>query len=498
MLPAVTSSRTSAPIPAIWPRRGIVLAISLVVFAGATVTRTDADLWGHLRFGLDTILTRTLPTVDPYSFTQDTPWINHEWLSEVAMGLAWLAAGSAGLALLKGALAFGVLALVWSSLARVRLGPKLMIVLLVVMGTLHMWATLRPQLWTFACFGILCRLLVTDRPGQRSWVPVLFAVWVNGHGGWVVGLGVLSLWAGVSVVARPQTWRRWCPVLALTGGAILCNPYGWHLVEFVARTVRTSRSIEEWGPLWRAPGLNWIPWIAAVLATAWIVRRPSAERLRPALVLAMLAYASVRVMRIEALFIEAAAILLVPFFELRWPRALTRPPVVGARPLALSAALALLGSAVMSFWVLERSLACVEIHNDAVAPDVEAAGALASAGPGRLVTYFDWGEYAIWHFGPRLRVSMDGRRETVYSDARLAEHDAIIAGRPSGLATLEAWHAEYAWLPSTSVVTRQWLATHGYRIEIETRRSFVAVRADLPALKTPVSGTIGPRFCFPG
>jgi hypothetical protein len=33
---------------------------------------------------------------------------------------------------------------------------------------------------------------------------------------------------------------------------------------------------------------------------------------------------------------------------------------------------------------------------------------------GRLAIYFDWGQYALWHLGPEVRVSMDGRRETVY------------------------------------------------------------------------------------
>jgi hypothetical protein len=35
---------------------------------------------------------------------------------------------------------------------------------------------------------------------------------------------------------------------------------------------------------------------------------------------------------------------------------------------------------------------------------------------GNLGVHFDWGEYVIWHLGPRVKVSIDGRRETVYSD----------------------------------------------------------------------------------
>jgi hypothetical protein len=41
---------------------------------------------------------------------------------------------------------------------------------------------------------------------------------------------------------------------------------------------------------------------------------------------------------------------------------------------------------------------------------------------GNLATYFAWGEYALWHLQPQVRVSMDGRRETVYPDSIYGEY----------------------------------------------------------------------------
>ena len=105
-----------------------------------------------------------------------------------------------------------------------------------------------------------------------------------------------------------------------------------------------------------------------------------------------------------------------------------------------------------------------------------------------LITSFNWGEYALWHLGPRLRVSMDGRRETVYTDLRLAEYQAIVHGRPEGLAALAEWRAEYAWLPASSHATKAWLLANGYRVDFESAVSFVAVRSDLPGLDTFASG----------
>jgi hypothetical protein len=112
------------------------------------------------------------------------------------------------------------------------------------------------------------------------------------------------------------------------------------------------------------------------------------------------------------------------------------------------------------------------------------------------VTSFNWGEYAIWHLGPRLRVSIDGRRETVYSERRIVENEAVVAGTPAGLELLAHWRPEYVWLPATSVATRAWLTQHGYRIELETRRSFVAVRGDLQPLASPAS-SVSLAACFP-
>ncbi len=53
-------------------------------------TAADPDLWGHLRFGLDTLQSRTVTQSDPYSYlTAGQRWINHEWLAEVAFASAW-------------------------------------------------------------------------------------------------------------------------------------------------------------------------------------------------------------------------------------------------------------------------------------------------------------------------------------------------------------------------------------------------------------------------
>lgn len=70
---------------------GIVACVFAVVFIISLRSYTDPDLWRHLRFGLDVIEQRRIVQVDPYSYlTEGYRWINHEWLMEVLMGIAWI------------------------------------------------------------------------------------------------------------------------------------------------------------------------------------------------------------------------------------------------------------------------------------------------------------------------------------------------------------------------------------------------------------------------
>ncbi len=292
--------------------RWLAAAALVLLFAAATRTNADPDLWGHVRFGLDIVHTRALPTVDPYSFTQDRPWINHEWLSELQMGAVYLALGPAGLALLKGALALAALWLVWSTLRGASFEARLLTTAAAMICAAQIAQTLRPQLWSVVCLAILCRTLLAPDARRRRWLPLLFLVWANLHGAWIVGLGILAMWLALEAAFDSANRRSAAVLLGLCALATLGTPYGWGLWRFLAETVRVRRPmIEEWQPLWALHVDKWIPWLIASAAVVWASTKvPFARRWAIISVLAMLACASVRVARITPLYVVAAAILL--------------------------------------------------------------------------------------------------------------------------------------------------------------------------------------------
>ena len=136
-------------------------------------------------------------------------------------------------------------------------------VTLAFIGTYWRSHTLRPQLFSLLLFAILLVVMTEADAGRRRglWiVPPLMALWVNCHGGWIVGIGVLGFWTAVRVL----DWREGSETirarvfLALIGlaavAATLVNPYGWRMWAFLGETVRFNRGdIEEWGSISRIP-----------------------------------------------------------------------------------------------------------------------------------------------------------------------------------------------------------------------------------------------------
>jgi hypothetical protein len=465
-----------------------------------SATGADPDLWGHVRFGLDWWKTLSLPSVDPYSFTQGHPWVNHEWLSEATMAGGYLAAGNPGLIVLKMVTIAAALAiLAW----RLRDATTLVIVAvltLAVAGVLPISLTVRPQLWSVLALASLAALLGSlDEHGKDPdakavlLCAALFALWANFHGGWITGAGMLGVFAGVRAVLQPRSAPRWIGLAAAGVLATLINPYGLGLWRFLSSTVRASRpDISEWEPMgFHSPVILWVP-IVGLLTLAVLLSRRVETRPSPATwaSLLVLVAAALRVHRVSPLIAVAGTILLARYVAKAWGHRfrINVPNREAALIMWIPALVAVIAAASPT----AKALRCISINAN-WQPDLALAPALRGT-TGTLWVAFDWGEYAIWHFGPDLKVSVDGRRETVYSDALLQLHRSFERGDAAAQAEFLKLAPDYVWLPATRTKARDWLAANGYRIDLSSSSSFIAVRSDRPHL-TPSERVAA--ACFP-
>src|SRR5262245_16283374 len=184
----------------------VFLLTSIAVFVFSR-TVADPDLWGHVRFGEDLWLTGKIIRPDTYSYlTANQLWINHEWLAEAIFYLAYATAGPLGLVVLKTGISVIIVVLLCIYLRRqgltpVRAGTVLMLGAIILLPYL---ALVRPQAFTFLFFLLV--LLIIDKlergDSRCLWViPFIFALWVNLHGGFLAGIGILLLWSAIHFIS---------------------------------------------------------------------------------------------------------------------------------------------------------------------------------------------------------------------------------------------------------------------------------------------------------
>jgi hypothetical protein len=443
----------------------LVLAALAVVLG---ITLVDPDLWGHVRFGLDILRDRQLAHEDPYSYaTTGQRWINHEWLAEVMFGLAWLAGGAAGLIALKLSVAFLTVGALCAHLRALQIHPVHGVIFFILLATpvlTPFFFLVRPQIFTFLLFAVTLLVIRAAEDGRYRWLwsaPPIVALWINFHGGVLAGVGMLGLWAAVHVPLHWHArWRIVPPALA-TLFALLLNPYGVDLPAFLLTTATVARpEILDWQPLALVSRLGAM--YAVVLATLALGLAFSRKPRRPVPVVLCLFTATLPLIAVRhlPLFSMTALVFASEHVADAWQRLVSDrgTPAEPPRSRALVALPAVAAVALLALGHAHGAFTRIRIENFDV--PAAAVGLLARSGvTGNLAIEFDWGEYAIWHLGPRIKVGMDGRRETVYAPAFYEDYvdfamgvrdwDAVLTRHPTDFALLAKKRPTYNLLKLT-------------------------------------------------
>jgi len=245
-----------------------LLVALVLIFIVAARTPVDSDMWWHLRAGEETLRQGKPLLSDVFSYTRlGQPWINHSWLAEVIMFLAYQA-GSFFL------LGLGVALLATVSMFIIYLqmvGPALLKAFVLVLGAVVaslVWSP-RPQLFSLVFLALVAYLLYLYKWRNKNhlvWFIPVFILWSNLHGGFPLGLILIGLmivgetFNHVIGLQNPEVleWKKisrllmWLVVAVIV---VLANPNGINTWLIPFRTVNVN-ALQNLIAEWASPNLH--------------------------------------------------------------------------------------------------------------------------------------------------------------------------------------------------------------------------------------------------
>ncbi len=484
----VVPRRLRTSLPTIGRAEALIGALTLLAAAlmlALDGTR-DGDLYLQLASGRF-ISAHGLPAVDPFqTIAHGQPWLNQQWLTELAGYEVARLVGVTGLTVLyAGLLAAPLALLLW--LCR-RKGVAMMIALAVLYCP-GLWVIVHPRAAGFSvlAFSLLVVILVLAwlrrRPDPLTrlrlrWaVPAtlaIFALWANLHGGFVAGLLLIAVaTCGLALERRlgmvGAIGPRRIVLLALTGAlavatVMVATPLGAALWSYLASFSNPAISLvsSEWRPAFQSP-LAIVYLAVATLFAAWLWAKARGSR-SPTTVLVALVFLVMAVVSLRnILFVGPVLALMIaslaPDKPLEIPRAL-----IG---LAVAAAVG-----VTLVWAIAVGPARNEPILEARLIDYALSHPPRS---GHIATYAGVGSYMLWR-SARAPIVLDGWLEH-FSPAELRGTYAVVDGRaadPMRFVRRLRIGAVIADRKRAIDVLR----AHGFKIEFRSRAGAYLVKRD--------------------
>ncbi|HTZ57192.1 MAG TPA: hypothetical protein VMB49_03805 [Acidobacteriaceae bacterium] len=262
----------------------------------------DASIGWHIRDGQQILLSHAITRTDAFSSTMHGhTWYAWEWLYDVLIALVHHVLGLNGVVFYSAAMIAATFVVTLHVALRDRGNlPVTLLLLILSLGASAVHFFARPHLvsWLFTMIWFAA-LDSAERRKQESknvlWLPILMLVWVNLHGGFLVGFALLVIYLFAAVgryykefEARDETlqwlWRLlWC--LGLSVGASFINPYGYnlhlHVWGYLTDRFLMNHITEFFSPDFHGAAQQCfaVLLIVTILALASASRRPRASQL---------------------------------------------------------------------------------------------------------------------------------------------------------------------------------------------------------------------------
>jgi hypothetical protein len=373
-------------------RRLAAIALLLLIAIAAVGPIRSYDFFWHLATGRWIVEHHALPTYDPFALASaHVPWINGEWLYDVALDGAYWAGGFPGISWIN-ALFVAVIftAGFWFASTSVDVAVAALAAA-VAFGGASDRLGVRPS--TAAALLIVGALALLSSSTTIARLSVAYAlltvVWINTHPS--------ALLAPVLAAATLLVDKRRWMVVAGSAVALLVNPFGWEAITAPLRLTQLVGSGEFVNAEWLPSSPSLFPLLYETIAAIIVLFLFSRQKRRNAwrfVAFVLLAALAMQHVRNQGLYFAALPLLVPAIAPLSRNRSIT-VAMIAVVPLA---------------WVLIHGDRRIGI--DDIRFPVRAVGRLQTAGlPGNIYNVDQFGGYLEWVFYPQRRVLTDGRNE---------------------------------------------------------------------------------------
>ena len=391
-------------------------------------------MWWHLRTGQIIWTTHAIPTTDIFSYTtHQHAYIAHEWLSQLLIYGAYTLDGYPGLMLWFCFFTSALLIVGYILCSFYAGNPKIGL-----LGALTIWLfatsglSIRPQMIGYLLLVIELLLVHLGRSRNSRWfwgLPPLFAIWINCHGSFFLGLLVAGIFfltslssfrAGSLVSLRwPSSVRKTFQLsLALSVLALFCNPNGIKQILYPLNTLLHQplglSQVDEWQPLQLSDerGLALLGILACIALVVAIYH--SELFWHELLLLTLGTWLAVSHRRLLFVFGILAAPILSRLLSSFWD---------GYKPdkdRPLPNAILITASLLVAFWAVPDQAALAK-QVDEISPVKAVEFIKANHLSGRILNEYVYGGYLIWA-APEYPVFVDGRADVFEWTGVLADY----------------------------------------------------------------------------
>jgi hypothetical protein len=427
-----------------------VIIFSVALILGAGLTHRDGDFAKHLRVGQTILEEGRLPTVDVYSHTMTGgEMVPYEWLAQTAFAATERWFGFDGLGVLTALVSAAPWAILYRWLIK-RGTPIFLSVVLALLGAaasmIH-WAA-RPHMFTWLFVVVWVILLEDLRRGNRAQVWALLPlamIWVNTHGGFIVGYILIGTYLFGSLVNglldnkrdRGRDYaiaKHLSIVLVGTVAFSFVNPRGFQVVAHPFLHLLGDDFLFDFTREFNSPdfhNLFFWPFLAMILLTVLLSFRWHPTTLLLAAFWTLSGLYSFRNIPLYALVLTpiiADAVtplwraIRLPTVSPRWRElaAMERNVVGGSLSIVLIA---------FTMFSMTRSADSAYQFSQPPFP-VEAVETVEESLPGsRVFNQFIWGGYLVYCCHPHIPVFIDGQTD-YYGPELTREYDRAIRGLP--------------------------------------------------------------------